>query len=95
MSKMITIKGKKVSEDTIVEALKKHIDFAMEKPHSGDYYTNYFSERRLMLYNFLRSNYSVVDMLNFSLIIFDNGTPFATLSELREHMENHNYTKEG
>jgi len=94
MSKMITIKGKKVSEDTIVEALKKHIDFTIEKPKAGDYYTNNISERRLVLYTSVLKCYSIVKVLNFSLIIFNNGTPFATLDELQEHMKNYNYIKE-
>jgi len=99
MSKMITIKGKKVSEDTIVEALKKHIDFTIEKPHAGDYYTNNIGERRLVLYNrvgkhFEKSGYSIVNMFDFSLVMFNNYTYFATLSELQEYMEINNYIKE-
>lgn len=41
MSKMITIKGKDVSEDTIVEALKKHCGFVDELPlAAGDIVRN-------------------------------------------------------
>jgi len=94
MSKMITIKGKKVSEDTIVEALKKHIDFTIEKPKAGDYYTNNMDKRRLILYNDVLKYYSVVDMFDFSLIMFENHTHFATLDELQEQMKNYNYIKE-
>jgi len=91
MSKMINIKGKEISEDTIVEALKKHINFQeQEIPKAGDKYS-FGSYERLILKT--GDKYSIVFLESNRLAIFSNDTHFATLDELIKHIKYRGYTK--
>ncbi len=52
MSKTINIKGKEISEDTIVEALKKHCGFTEDEPlKAGDIVHNEYGDIRIIVCN--------------------------------------------
>lgn len=49
--KMIEIKGKKISEKTIIEALKDHIDFEEETYGVGSIFIGEYGNKCMLIYN--------------------------------------------
>lgn len=75
-NKMITIKGKEVSEDTIVEALKKHIRFEEIKTYPIIATCQLYDNNDRLVINITQSMRSVIECCkNVKQIVIDkNGT---------------------